>query len=511
STKDISPLTESHSPEIEHNSTQSEETKFQHEPEHETSTTSLPQDIINDDSVEILDFVETIHKEKISSEIRERNREKKLQESHNNLTPPIQSETSTMSTPESLDLKPLKELWDQNQNKSQDKSHKKKGIENITQVISDGIQNALAHGSTDNLDNILSDSNHVIEISENSSKIRLLDLAQLFDKATNAEHYAMKANQEETLCWINYGKEFIIQYNDLIKNNNGKIGEKKAKEHHMTEISTTAHRQNHVTEILPKVSPSTKPQISNSSVRTKILSEAKVSILPVFHPEKALLETEINASSASQPKKDLSKAETDSNKNRLYQYAIEHGMDPKKFSVITKAEKNRWAIGCFPADLERDIRFYRGGIERKEDTRKYHQFLTDRERLVGEELLRCGILKSGLSTAWLDDLMEEWEKIYAQFIQISFEEKTLFVQQRNVQSTPSKRQFPISVLPKDPEEKQHVIDMVLERFPYLTLKHSFKDNYFDFNRSVPCPLCDKNHKKENIRNHIEGIWGSGEY
>ena len=26
-----------------------------------------------------------------------------------------------------------------------------------------------------------------------------------------------------------YGKEFVIQYNDLIKNSNGKIGEKKAK------------------------------------------------------------------------------------------------------------------------------------------------------------------------------------------------------------------------------------------------------------------------------------------
>ncbi|CAG8831146.1 16248_t:CDS:1, partial [Gigaspora rosea] len=64
------------------------------------------------------------------------------------------------------------------------------------------------------------------------------------------------------------------------------------------------------------------------------------------------------------------------------------------------------------------IRFYRGGIERKEDPRKYRKFLTDRERLVGEELLRQGILKSGLSTAWLDDLMEEWEKINAQFMQI---------------------------------------------------------------------------------------------
>ncbi|CAG8647907.1 10414_t:CDS:1, partial [Gigaspora rosea] len=168
----------------------------------------------------------------------------------------------------------------------------------------------------------------------------------------------------------------------------------------------------------------------------------------------------------------ISNSPIHSNKTRLYQYAIEHGMDPEKFSVITEAEKNRWAMECFRGDLERDIRFYRGGIERKEDSRKYHKFLTNRERLVGEELLRCGILKSGLSTAWLDDLMEEWEKIHAQFTQISFEEKTLFVPRVNVQSTPSKSRSPISVLPKDLEERQqHVIEMVLERFPYLTLKH----------------------------------------
>ncbi|KAF0508286.1 hypothetical protein F8M41_018784 [Gigaspora margarita] len=114
----------------------------------------LPQDIIHDDLAEILGFVETIHKERISSEIRERNREKKLEESHNNLTPPIQSEASTMSTPESLDSKTVKKLWVQNQNKSLDKtslSHKKKGTENIVQVIADGIQ-----------DNIISDESRTL-------------------------------------------------------------------------------------------------------------------------------------------------------------------------------------------------------------------------------------------------------------------------------------------------------------------------------------------------------------
>jgi len=106
------------------------------------------------------------------------------------------------------------------------------------------------------------------------------------------------------------------------------------------------------------------------------------------------------------------------NKTRLYQYAIEHGMDPEKFSVVTEVEKNRWAMGCFREDLERYIRFYRGGIERQEDTRIYRKFLTDRDRLIGEELLRRSIVKSGLSTTWLDDLMKEWEEIHTQFVQI---------------------------------------------------------------------------------------------
>ena len=33
------------------------------------------------------------------------------------------------------------------------------------------------------------------------------------------------------------------------------------------------------------------------------------------------------------------------------------------------------------------------------DPRKYHKFLTDRERLIGKELLRHGILESRLSTS----------------------------------------------------------------------------------------------------------------
>ncbi|RHZ56843.1 hypothetical protein Glove_396g111 [Diversispora epigaea] len=51
----------------------------------------------------------------------------------------------------------------------------------------------------------------------------LLNLAQLIDKTTNAKYYTIKVNQEETLYQINYEKEFIIQYNDLMKYSNNKI------------------------------------------------------------------------------------------------------------------------------------------------------------------------------------------------------------------------------------------------------------------------------------------------
>ncbi|CAJ0834282.1 1586_t:CDS:2 [Entrophospora sp. SA101] len=57
----------------------------------------------------------------------------------------------------------------------------------------------------------------------------ILTLAQLFDKAIDAECGAIRANQEEILRWCYYGKEFLIQVSEIIKNSNGKIGEKKAK------------------------------------------------------------------------------------------------------------------------------------------------------------------------------------------------------------------------------------------------------------------------------------------
>ncbi|CAG8631558.1 13167_t:CDS:2, partial [Funneliformis mosseae] len=80
-------------------------------------------------------------------------------------------------------------------------------------------------------------------------------------------------------------------------------------------------------------------------------------------------------------------------------------------------------------------------------------------------------------------------------------------------SKSNKSRLLISILPEDLEEKRkHIIGLVLERFPYLSLRYSKSyGDRFVFNSSVPCPICNKDHEGENIKNDIKGGWGSGMY
>ncbi|GES92571.1 hypothetical protein GLOIN_2v1030212 [Rhizophagus clarus] len=115
-------------------------------------------------------------------------------------------------------------------------SHKKKGTEKIVQVITDGmmaepsIQDNIKHQESNSSN---SKALHMTEISATARRPNcsssLLDLAKLFDKATDAEYRTKKANEEEILCWVNFGKEFMVHFSELVKNSNGKIREKKAK------------------------------------------------------------------------------------------------------------------------------------------------------------------------------------------------------------------------------------------------------------------------------------------
>ncbi|CAJ0910721.1 125_t:CDS:2 [Entrophospora sp. SA101] len=62
------------------------------------------------------------------------------------------------------------------------------------------------------------------------------------------------------------------------------------------------------------------------------------------------------------------------------------------------------------------------------------------------------------------------------------------------------------------EKRKCVIEMALEWCPYLSLDHSNEySDIYNFNSSVHCPICNKDHEKDNIRNNINGQWGSGDY
>ena len=69
-------------------------------------------------------------------------------------------------------------------------------------------------------------------------------------------------------------------------------------------------------------------------------------------------------------------------------------------------------------------------------------------------------------------------------------------------------------MPEDPEEKRkHIIGLVLEKFPYLSLDDSDeRRDTFNLDGSTLCPLCNGDHKvNRSIFDEIKGEWGAGEY
>ncbi|CAB4480865.1 unnamed protein product [Rhizophagus irregularis] len=85
------------------------------------------------------------------------------------------------------------------------------------------------------------------------------------------------------------------------------------------------------------------------------------------------------------------------------------------------------------------------------------------------------------------------------------------VPQINVSNRPG---LPVSILPENPEEKRkHIIGLVLEKFPYLSLDDSDeRRDTFNLDSSALCPLCNGDHKvNRSIFDEIKGEWGDGEY
>ncbi|CAB4441683.1 unnamed protein product [Rhizophagus irregularis] len=166
------------------------------------------------------DFLDKTFKKSVSDGFRQRNREKKLlRESATQDLSGVSNETTSSVIKDE---------------KSQ--SHKKREAENIVQDVFDFTATSAPEKThmteitmtgnplpvTENTDG----KNSVVILSVAKSK-PLLNLACLYQKACDAEKQRIRANQDEILCWYHYIIEFDNQVKNIMKTN--RIGEKKAK------------------------------------------------------------------------------------------------------------------------------------------------------------------------------------------------------------------------------------------------------------------------------------------
>jgi myosin heavy subunit len=155
-------------------------------------------------------FLLEAHKKIVSSEIKQRNKEKKLQAQESLPTHPEEK------VPQELN--------------SCNRSHKKKGMDELKHELFN------PPSETDSPSSI--NHNIMTEVSETARPEKFTcdgidesshHLAQLCDKAIDAEDRANRANQEEILCWCLYWKDFRNQLDEIIRSNSDKFGEKKAR------------------------------------------------------------------------------------------------------------------------------------------------------------------------------------------------------------------------------------------------------------------------------------------
>jgi hypothetical protein len=220
-----------------------EPTVMQHEKPlvDEEMDTSLPEEVPEGPDKETVAFLDEKYKKKVSNEIRQRNREKKLCFSTSG-----QAQESLPTHPEekmSQDLNSVTQPCNSTSSEEKicselnSKCKKGKSVDKLKQEL-------FASELSSQEPSI--EQNHVTEISETlcpgkvtSDKSSIDEtsqhLAQLCDKAFDAEDKANRANQEEILCWCLYVKDFIIQLNGIIESSGGvpkgpgKFGEKKAR------------------------------------------------------------------------------------------------------------------------------------------------------------------------------------------------------------------------------------------------------------------------------------------
>ncbi|RIB25673.1 hypothetical protein C2G38_2165406 [Gigaspora rosea] len=344
----------------------------------------------------------------------------------------------------------------------------------------------------------------LLQRNQISSSVPMLTLAQLFDKATVAEYSAICANQKEILCWCYYGKEFIIQYKDILKNSNGKIGEKKAKgivyDKMLEQLSIVRKKRSegtsfHLTQILTRENSESYSSIDNSSNEP--------------------LETEVNIPTESQVFDSEPSQENDQYSKQLPKTFPEASV-PTIPSIPSSYNSN--SIDMINEDVkslletEQYPNLYREGSDGNDDyygianeslcplCKLYHD---DDNGIggryeVGSYYIKCEQRGIGIEVKANKTLAPEYLEWEAKLTELP----EVHILPINKNASLNSR-LPISILPDDPEERRNlVIYTTLEQFNNLSLKYSNKyGDYYDY--SGICPACNEEHQEDNV----EGRWG----
>ncbi|CAG8796026.1 16529_t:CDS:2 [Cetraspora pellucida] len=416
------------------------------------------------ENMEIDDFLDSTHKEKVSKEIIQSIGEKKLRDQEKIIT--------SQDTKCSLSVKGGQGL----------------------------IQELFTPEPSLQESNII--QNYMIEISKTGGPEKSnIDeasqhLAQLCDKAFDAEDGANRANQEEILSWSIYEKDFKIQFNEIIKNSRGKIGKKKARSLLYDSITKQ------LSIIYKKRSQELGlhlPEISRDALRKKTQRTKKIYILfeKIGHDKIKYIKL-YSANSISKL--------TNDQIQEIINYSCRTSIQIIPGKITSEIETGNITTPSIP--LSHTFSSVTASSNSEDKIIEKVESLPETETKVSIST------ESQVSNSSSFELSQENNQDSELSAELARPKTEVSVSSENTKANVSKQstfQPPIFTLPNDLKEKQaHIIKIVLDCFSHLLLKYNNKYGDY-FTCSVSCSICNKDHKKENIRDNIEGNWGSGDY
>ncbi|CAB4389129.1 unnamed protein product [Rhizophagus irregularis] len=330
------------------------------------------------------------------------------------------------------------------------------------------------------------EQNHVTKISETAGPGKSsIDeasqhLAQLCDKAFDAEDGANRANQEEILCWCLYAKDFRTQLNEIIENSDGKFGEKKARS--LLYDSITKHlnllRKQRSQELGLHL-----PEISRDALRKKTQRAEKIyTLFEEIGLDKIKLIKTYSANSISKLT------------NGQIREIIEEQIDsPANTSQDISSEKIPQSVSNHVTEISETA-----GPEK------------NLPEINAPKPAEVSISTAPIPSTHVSNSLSETSPGNTSKNEVS---TSSTISSSKVGSS-NRSELPVSILPENPEEKRkHIIGLVLEKFPYLSLDDSDeRRDTFNLDSSALCPLCNGDHKvNRSIFDEIKGEWGDGEY